>query len=328
VSLYPQDGLDSESLLRNADTAMYRAKDVGRQCFKFFKPAMNIRAVERQKMEEELRQAIAKDELELYYQPKIDVVTGSVVGAEALLRWTHPERGRVAPRKFIPVAEDSGVILPIGSWVLREACNQAKAWLDQGLRAIPMAINVSGIQLQDATFLYEVLAMLEEAGLPPELLELELTESVLLQLPEHAHSALQYLRGRGVTVSVDDFGTGYSSLSCLRRLPIDSLKIDQSFLQQMNGPPGGAAIAIAIIGMGKSLNLRVVAEGVESGKDLAFLQEYHCDEAQGFYFSQPVSADEFGALLRRQAFCSDVGAWRHVRSVRALPPPKQVVEVL
>jgi diguanylate cyclase (GGDEF)-like protein/PAS domain S-box-containing protein len=302
VSLYPQDGLDAEALMKNADTAMYRAKDLGRQCFKFFKPAMNVRAVERQKMEEELRQALVKNQFELYYQPKIDVLTGAVVGAEALLRWTHPERGPVAPIKFIAVAEDSGLILPIGSWVLREACGQAKLWLDQGLPAIPMSINVSGVQLQDATFLYEVLAMLEETGLTPGLLELELTESVLMHLPEHAQSALQYLRDLGVTVSIDDFGTGYSSLSCLKSLPIDSLKIDQSFLQQMNGSPDGAAIAIAIIRMGKSLNLRVVAEGVESVEDMAFLKAYDCDEAQGFYFSRPVPADQFADLLRRHTF--------------------------
>jgi diguanylate cyclase (GGDEF)-like protein/PAS domain S-box-containing protein len=305
VSLYPQDGLDAEALMKNADTAMYRAKDLGRQCFKFFKPAMNIRAVERQKMEEELRQALVKKEFELYYQPKIDVVTGSVVGAEALLRWTHPERGPVAPVKFIPVAEDSGLILPMGSWVLREACRQAKVWLDQGLPATPMSINVSGVQLQDATFLYEVLAVLEETRLTPGLLELELTESVLMHLPGHAQSALQYLRDLGVTVSIDDFGTGYSSLSCLKRLPIDSLKIDQSFLHQKNESSDGAAIAIAIIRMGKSLNLRVVAEGVESVEDVAFLKEYDCDEAQGFYFSRPVPADQFADLLRRHTlYCA------------------------
>jgi diguanylate cyclase (GGDEF)-like protein/PAS domain S-box-containing protein len=301
VSFYPEDGLDAETLMKNADTAMYQVKDLGRQCFKFFKPAMNIRAVERQTIEEDLRQALVKKEFALYYQPKIDVLTGAVVGAEALLRWTHPERGPVAPVKFIPVAEDSGLILPIGSWVLRETCGQAKAWLDQGLPATPMSINVSGVQLQHATFLNEVLAMLEETGLAPGLLELELTESVLMHLPEHAQSALQSLRDLGVTVSIDDFGTGYSSLSYLKRLPIDTLKIDRSFLHQMNGSPDGTAIAIAIIRMGKSLNLRVIAEGVESAEDLAFLKEHACDEAQGFYFSQPVPADQFADLLRKRS---------------------------
>lgn len=301
ISLYPEDGLNAETLMKHADTAMYEAKDLGRKRFKFFKPAMNIRAVERQTMEKDLRQALVKKEFTLYYQPKIDVLTEAIVGAEALLRWTHPERGPVSPVKFISVAEDTGLILPIGAWVLREACGQAKAWLDQGLRAIPMSINVSGVQLQDATFLHEVLAMLGETGLAPGLLELELTESVLMHLPEHGQSALQHLRNLGVTVSIDDFGTGYSSLSYLKRLPVDTLKIDQSFLHQMNGSPECTAIAIAIIRMGRSLNLRVIAEGVESAEDLAFLKAHDCDEAQGFYFSKPVPAEQFADLLRKRS---------------------------
>jgi EAL domain-containing protein (putative c-di-GMP-specific phosphodiesterase class I) len=251
-------------------------------------------------------------------------LTGEVVGAEALLRWTHPERGPVAPITFIPVAEDSGLILPIGTWVLREACRQAKAWLDQGLPATPMSINVSGVQMQDATFLYEVLAMLEEIGLAPELLELELTESVLMHLPKHAQGALQYLRDIGVTVSIDDFGTGYSSLSYLRRLPIDTLKIDRSFLHQLSGSLDGTAITIAIIRMGKSLNLRVVAEGVESSEDLAFLKENDCDEAQGFYFSQPVPADQFADLLRKRISYHDSATEQSARSVQLLSDTSEV----
>lgn len=215
VSLYPEHGLNAETLMKNADTALYQAKGLGRQRYKFFKPAMNLRAVERQTIEEDLRHALVKKEFALHYQPKMDVSTGEIVGAEALLRWTHPELGQIAPARFIPVAEDSGLILPIGAWVLREACGQAKAWLDQGLPATPMSINVSGVQLQDATFLDEVLAVLGETGLAPGLMELELTESVLMHLPEHSQSALQHLRDLGVTVSIDDFGTGYSSLSYL-----------------------------------------------------------------------------------------------------------------
>jgi diguanylate cyclase (GGDEF)-like protein/PAS domain S-box-containing protein len=318
VSLYPGDGLDAETLMKNADTAMYQAKDLGRQCFKFFKPAMNIRAVERQTLEEDLRQALTKNEFALHYQPKIDVSTEAVVGAEALLRWTHSDRGPVAPIKFIPVAEDSGLILSIGLWVLREACGQAKKWLDRGLPATPMSINVSGVQLQDATFLQDVLSMLGETGLAPGLLELELTESVLMHLPEHAQTALQHLRDLGVTVSIDDFGTGYSSLSYLKKLPIDALKIDQSFLHQMNGSPNGTAIAIAIIRMGKSLNLRVVAEGVESGEDLAFLKEHDCDEAQGFYFSRPLPAEQFAALLQKRSLEFPLAVKRSIRSPNAL----------
>jgi diguanylate cyclase (GGDEF)-like protein/PAS domain S-box-containing protein len=304
VSLYPEDGLNAETLMKNADTALYRAKDLGRQRYKFFTPSMNIRAVQRQTIEEDLRQALAKKEFALYYQPKMDVSTGAIVGSEALLRWTHPERGPVAPMTFIPVAEDTGLILPIGAWVLRQACRQVRAWLDQGLPAIPMSINVSGVQLQDAKFLDEVMAVLGETGLAPELLELELTESVLMHLPEHAQSGLRHLRDLGVTVSIDDFGTGYSSLSYLKKLPIDTLKIDQSFLHQRKGSSDGAAIAMAIIRMGKSLNLRVVAEGVETVEDVAFLKEHDCDEAQGFYFSEPVPADQFADLLRkRPSYC-------------------------
>jgi diguanylate cyclase (GGDEF)-like protein/PAS domain S-box-containing protein len=317
ISVYPEDGLNAETLMKNADTALYQAKDLGRQCYKFFKPSMNIRAVERQTIEEDLRQALVKKEFALHYQPKMDVSTGAVVGAEALLRWTHPELGQIAPMKFIPVAEDSGLILPIGGWVLREACGQAKAWLDDGLPTTPMSINVSGVQLQDATFLHQVLDVLGETGLAPELLEMELTESVLMHLPEHAQSALQHLRNLGVTVSIDDFGTGYSSLSYLKRLPIDTLKIDQSFLHQMSGSADGTAIAVAIIRMGKSLNLRVVAEGVESAEHLAFLKEHDCDEAQGFYFSQPVPAEQFADLLRKQSLYSPMSK-RSTRPVNVL----------
>lgn len=318
VSLYPQDGLDAETLMKNADTALYQAKDLGRGCFKFFKPSMNFRGVERQRMEKDLQKALTKKEFALYYQPTFDVSTGAIVGAEALLRWTHPDRGPIPPVRFLPVAEDSGLIVPIGSWVLREACGQAKAWLDQGLPATPMSINVSGVQLQHAKFLDEVLAMLEETGLAPGLLELELTESVLMHPSDYAQCALKYLRDLGVTVSIDDFGTGYSSLSYLRRLPIDTLKIDQSFLPQMGTSPAGTAIATAIIRMGKSLNLRVVAEGVESAEDLAFLKENDCDEAQGFYFCQPVPPDQFADLLIKRSLYRIPANKQSVRSMHPL----------
>jgi predicted signal transduction protein with EAL and GGDEF domain len=312
ISLYPDDGLTAEALMKNADTAMYQAKANGRQCFKFFKPTMNVRAVERQTMEEDLRQALPRKEFALHYQPKISLLTGNVVGVEALLRWTNPARGSVAPARFIPVAEDSGLILPIGAWVLREACGQAKAWRDQGLPVTTMAINVSGVQLQDARFLNEVLTVLADTGLSPESLELELTESVLMHLPEHAQTILGHLRDLGVTVSIDDFGTGYSSLSSLKKLPIDTLKIDQSFLQQINGSPDSTAITIAIIRMGKSLNLRVVAEGVESAEDLAFLKTHGCDEAQGFFFSHPVPGDRFAKLFELRPTYSQPTASRSV----------------
>jgi diguanylate cyclase (GGDEF)-like protein/PAS domain S-box-containing protein len=302
VSMYPADGLNAESLLKNADIAMYQAKDNGRQCCKFFEPAMNIRAVERQTIEEDLRYALERNEFTLDYQPKIDIGTGIITGVEALIRWMHPTRGRVPPLKFIQVAEDSGLILPIGDWVLREACTQARAWVDQGLPFTTMAVNVSAVQFRDEHFLEGIFAALADTGLDPGSLELELTESVLMQQPELAASILKKLRDKGVTVSVDDFGTGYSSLSYLKKLPLDILKIDQSFIRKLSENPDDAAIAIAIISMGQSLNLRVIAEGVESAEDLEFLRTHGCDEAQGFYFSQPVPPKEFARLLGERPF--------------------------
>jgi diguanylate cyclase (GGDEF)-like protein/PAS domain S-box-containing protein len=302
VSMYPDDGSDANTLMKNADTAMYQAKEHGRQCYKFFKPAMNIRAVERQSIEEDLRYALERGELTLYYQPKIDIGAGIITGVEALIRWIHPTRGCIPPLKFIRIAEDSGLILPIGAWVLREACAQARAWVDQGLPFTTMAVNVSAAQFRDEHFLEGIFAALGETGLEPGSLELELTESVLMQQPELAASILKKLRDKGVTVSVDDFGTGYSSLSYLKKLPLDTLKIDQSFIHNLSENPDDAAIAIAIISMGQSLNLRVIAEGVESVEDLEFLKAHGCDEAQGFYFSHPVPPREFALLLAQRPF--------------------------
>ena len=297
VSMYPDDGLNAETLMKNADTAMYQAKDNGRQCYKFFKPSMNVRAVERQSIEEDLRHALERKELTLHFQPIVDLRTCAITGAEALLRWRHPLRGPVPPAKFIPVAEDSGLILAIGAWVLREACAQAKAWIDQGLPITTVAVNVSAVQFRNENFLEDLFSVIAETGLDPGSLELELTESVLMHQPELASSILKDLRAKGVMVSVDDFGTGYSSLSYLKRLPIDALKIDQSFVRQLSESADDAAIATAIISLGRSLNLRVIAEGVETAEDLAFLRSHDCDEAQGFYFSRPVSAEQFARLL-------------------------------
>lgn len=301
--MYPDDGLDAEELLKNADTAMYLAKENGRQCYKFFTPAMNIRAVERQSIEEDLRHAMDRHEFILHYQPKINLVTGAITGAEALLRWTNPIRGSVPPLNFIQIAEDSGLILPIGTWVLREACAQAKAWMDQGLLLTNMAVNVSAVQFLDEKFLENIFSVLDETGLDPGFLELELTESVLMHHPELAISILQKLRDTGVVIAVDDFGTGYSSLSYLKKLPIDALKIDQSFVHRLSQNSDDAAIAVAIISMGRSLNLRVIAEGVETAEDLAFLKEHDCNEAQGYYFSHPVSAEQFARLFEEQSSC-------------------------
>ena len=298
VSVCPDDGQDAETLIKNADTAMYQAKENGRQSYQFFKPAMNVRAVERQSIEENLRRALERQEFSLHYQPKISLRTGEITGAEALIRWTHPTRGPVSPAQFIPVAEDCGLILPIGQWVLREACKQGRAWLDAGLRPSTMAVNICSMEFRDDNFLEGVFATLEETGLDPKFLELELTESVLMKRAESAASVLKTLRARGVQVAVDDFGTGYSSLSYLRKFPIDALKIDQSFVRQITTARDDTTIVTAVISMGRSLKLRVVAEGVETQEELEFLQAHQCDEAQGYFFSRPVPPQQFAALLK------------------------------
>jgi diguanylate cyclase (GGDEF)-like protein/PAS domain S-box-containing protein len=298
VSVFPDDGEDAETLVKNADTAMYQAKENGRQSYQFFRPVMNVRAVERQSIEENLRRALERQEFSLHYQPKIRLRTGEITGAEALLRWTHPVRGPVSPAQFIPVAEDCGLILPVGQWVLREACKQAREWFDAGLPLGTMAVNISSMEFRDDNFLDSVFATLSETGLDPKSLELELTESVLMKRAESAASVLKTLRARGVQIAVDDFGTGYSSLSYLRKFPIDALKIDQSFVRQITSAPDDTTIVTAVISMGRSLKLRVVAEGVETREELAFLQTHLCDEAQGYYFSRPVLPQQFAMLLK------------------------------
>jgi diguanylate cyclase (GGDEF)-like protein len=306
VSIYPDDGLDAETLIQNADTAMYQAKENGHDSYQFFRPAMNVRAVERQSIEEHLRHALERNELTLHYQPKIDLDTGAITGAEALIRWTHPTRGPISPDQFIPIAEDCGLILPIGGWVLREACAQARAWEDAGLPVITMAVNISALQFRKSNFLEDVYAALIETGLDPKYLELELTESALMTRTESTASILSTLRGVGVRVAADDFGTGYSSLSYIRKFPLDALKIDQSFIRQITTIPDETTIVRAIISMGRSLDLRVIAEGVETQDQLDFLRAHGCDEAQGYFFSRPVPAEQFAALLRVNGFVQAV----------------------
>ena len=298
VSVYPDDGLDADTLIKNADTAMYQAKENGRRSFQFFKPAMNVRAVERQSVEEDLRHALERREFSLHYQPKVSLTTGAITGAEALIRWTHPTRGPVSPVDFIRVAVDCGLIQPIGAWVLREACAQARAWTDAGLPASTMAVNVSAMEFRDENFLDGVFAILSESGLDPRSLELELTESVLMKHAASTATILRTLRERGVRVAVDDFGTGYSSLSYLRKFPVDAVKIDQSFVRQISTAGDDTTIVKAVIGMARGLKLRVIAEGVETQEQLAFLRAYRCDEAQGYYFSRPVPPRQFAMLLR------------------------------
>jgi diguanylate cyclase (GGDEF)-like protein len=326
ISIYPEDGVDAETLIKNADTAMYQAKENGRQCCRFFTPSMNVLAVERQSIEEDLRRALERQEFTLHYQPKINLKTGAITGAEALLRWSHPTRGSVPPGTFIPVAEDCGLILPIGAWVLREACEQARAWVDSGLPVIPMAINVSAMEFRNEKFLANLFAILRETGLDPILLEIELTESVLMKHAESASTILQALRERGVRVAIDDFGTGYSSLSYLRKFPVDGLKIDQSFIRGISCHGADAPIVIAVIAMARALKLRVVAEGVETAEELAFLQAQDCDEAQGYYFSRPVPAEEFAKLLRTGISMFDYPVVDKVDA--ALVPPGIAVPLL
>jgi diguanylate cyclase (GGDEF)-like protein/PAS domain S-box-containing protein len=298
VSVYPDDGLDAEALIKNADTAMYQAKENGRQSFQFFKPSMNARAVERQSIEESLRRALERQEFALHYQPKINLTTGAITGAEALIRWVHPMRGMISPADFIPVAEDCGLILSIGAWVLREACAQARTWMAAGLPATSMAVNVSAMEFRHESFLDGVVAILNETGLDPEFLELELTESVLMKHAAATATILRTLRESGIRVAIDDFGTGYSSLSYLQKFPVDAVKIDQSFVRQISTAGDDTTIVKAIIGMARGLKLRVIAEGVETPEEVAFLRAYRCEEAQGYYFSRPVPAQKFATLLR------------------------------
>jgi diguanylate cyclase (GGDEF)-like protein len=325
VSVYPADGFDAETLIKNADTAMYQAKENGRQSYQFFKPAMNARAVERQSIEQNLRRALERNELSLHYQPKVNFKTGGITGAEALVRWTHPTLGSVPPAKFIPVAEDCGLICSIGNWVLGEACRQAQAWTDAGLPPLTMAVNVSAKEFRGESFLNGLFAILEEAGLDPGALELELTESVLMKHSESAASILRVVRDRGVQVALDDFGTGYSSLSYLRKFPVDALKIDQSFVGQINSGRHDSSIVTAVISMARSLGLRVVAEGVETLEQLRFLESHRCDEAQGYYFSRPVPAAQFAQLMETGL---DVPHWGSSRESsqpaqsRARRPPR------
>ena len=261
---------------------------------------MNIRAVERQSLEQDLRRALDRRELTLEYQTILNLKSGAITGAEALLRWTHPARGPVAPSVFIPVAEDSGLIVPIGAWVMREACTQARSWTNAGLRSITMSVNVSALQFRSESFLASITRTLKETGLNPGSLNIEVTESALMERARLGAPILTTLRDNGVQVSVDDFGTGYSSLSYLQKLPVDALKIDQSFVRQISSTAEDTTIVSAIISMGRSLRLKVIAEGVEVDHEVAFLKAQNCDEAQGFFFGRPMSAEKFARLQNLQ----------------------------
>jgi diguanylate cyclase (GGDEF)-like protein/PAS domain S-box-containing protein len=298
ISIYPGDGEDAEALIKNADRAMYHAKESGRNNFQFFKPEMNLQALERQSLEGSLRHALERGEFLLHYQPKVNLFTGQITGAEALIRWQHPDRGLVSPAQFMPIAEDCGLILPIGRWVLREACKQAREWQDAGLPFKRVSVNVSATEFRAKTFLENVGTILRETGLKARCLDLELTEGVLMQNAKSTASVLQELKSMGMHLAVDDFGTGYSSLSYLRQFPIDVLKIDQSFVRQISEDPNDSIIVRAIIDMGKNLKQRVIAEGIETQEQLALLQSWRCTEGQGYLFSRPVPAAQFAQLLQ------------------------------
>jgi diguanylate cyclase (GGDEF)-like protein len=297
ISIYPDDGDNAETLMKNADTAMYQAKAMGRQTYRFFKPAMNEKAVERLSIETDLRRALERHELELHYQPKVDLKTGFTSGAEALLRWNHPTRGWIPPAEFIPIAEECRLILPIGEWVLGEACRQAQLWVAEGLSFGTIAVNVSAVQFREQNFAQRVFAILGQTGMDPKLLELELTESVLMTGAGSNAATLETLRSKGVQVALDDFGTGYSSLSYLERFPVDCLKIDQSFIRQISAIGAKNTLVTAIINMAHTLRLRVVAEGVETKQELQFIKNQGCDEGQGYFFSRPLTSSVFAQRL-------------------------------
>ncbi len=300
ITLYPFDDNNMDNLLRNADAAMYRAKEMGRNTFQFYTAELNQRIATRQALETALRCALDHNEFLLHYQPQINLKSGKIIGTEALLRWQHPEKGLISPQEFISVAEETGLIMPIGEWVLRTACAQVKVWHDAGSNGLPVAVNISGRQFQNRDLAELVKTVLTETGLDPHQLDLELTESILMNDAESTLISMNKLHALGVTFSVDDFGTGYSSLSYLKRFPIDTLKIDQSFVRDIPNNTDDTAIARAIIAMAHSVGIKVIAEGVENAEQLAFLRTHKCDGMQGYYFSIPVPAEAITKLLQNE----------------------------
>jgi EAL domain-containing protein (putative c-di-GMP-specific phosphodiesterase class I) len=300
VAVFPTDGAPADSLIEHADIAMYRAKKLGRNNFQFYTPAMNEDAMERVRIESALRNALERDEFVLHYQPQVDLASGEIVGMEALIRWQHPEMGMVAPNRFIGVAEETGLIVQIGAWVMRAACQQNQAWQQAGLGKLRVAVNLSARQFGAANLIADIRAVLAETALPPACLEIELTESLFMSDVTLAVELLHGMKALGVNLSIDDFGTGYSSLSYLSRFPIDVLKIDRSFVAEITRDSNDAAIVASIIALAHNLKLAVIAEGVETEEQLDYLRRHGCDEMQGYYFSRPLPAGEFEQLLRQQ----------------------------
>lgn len=302
ITVYPLDSNDLDNLLKNADAAMYRVKEEGRNNYQFYTAEMNARTLERLALENNLRHALERNEFVLYYQPKVDLIKGQIVGMEALMRWIHPTRGIVSPTEFIPLLEETGMIIPVGEWLLRTACRQNNAWQNAGFPHLRMAVNLSARQFQQNDLVHSVSRVLEETGLAADYLELEITESLLMQNPENATDILNKINALGVVrIDIDDFGTGYSSLSYLKRFPISTVKIDASFVHGIPDDLEDVAIVVAVIAMSHSLHLKVIAEGVENEKQLTFLREHNCDELQGYVFSPPLPPAEFEQLLRKNA---------------------------
>jgi diguanylate cyclase (GGDEF)-like protein/PAS domain S-box-containing protein len=301
ISTFPDDAQDEPSLMKHADIAMYHAKEEGKNNFQFYDGRLKARSLEKLALETHLRRAMERNELSLHYQPKLELATNRLAGVEALLRWNCRELGAVTPAKFIPTAEETGLIIAIGKWVLRSACTQMMAWQRAGLPPVRVAVNLSPRQLSDPNLIADVQAVLTETGMPPGLLELEVTESSVMHHIERAVQVLTALKAMGVRLAIDDFGTGYSSLAQLKRFPIDTLKVDRSFIREIPDDPEDRAIAEAIIAMGRTLSLTVIAEGVETAEQQEFLRAHGCDQMQGFYFSKPITADEMATLLRQHA---------------------------
>ncbi|HSU78759.1 MAG TPA: EAL domain-containing protein, partial [Burkholderiales bacterium] len=300
ICMYPADAQDEQAMMKNADIAMYRAKEEGKNTYKFYSAKSNSHSFERLALETSLRRGLERHEFLLHYQAKVDLHTGEITGVEALVRWQHPDLGMVPPAQFIPLAEETGLIVPLGKWVLETACAQNMAWQRDGLPPVRMSVNISARQFADENLLTDIAAALQSSGMPPELLELELTESMVMQNAERAAGVLAAIKKMGVRLAIDDFGVGYSSLTHLKRFPIDTLKVDRSFIREIPQDAEDKAITEAIIAMGKSLNLTVVAEGVETVEQQDFLKEHDCDEMQGYYFSKPIASEKFAELLRNR----------------------------
>ena len=307
IAMYPRDGIHGENLLRNADMAMYRVKEHGRNNYRFYAPEMTHMALDRLDMEGNLRRALERDEITVYYQPIVSLKTGAIIGAEALARWNHPRIGMIHPPEFIPLAEETGLIIPLGERILRLVCTQLAAWRNSGMPELQVALNISARQFRQNNLCDLLRQLLDETGLKGDAIEFELTESMVMHDVENAITMLRELKDLGIALALDDFGTGYSSLAYLKRLPIDALKIDRSFVRDIDQQADDAAIAHAVIAMAHTMELRVIAEGVENHEQLELLRKFGCDDFQGFLFSRPVPAEEFSLLVLNGKTLADIG---------------------